>query len=931
MATKAAQRASQQAAGSGKRDLLLLLDGHSLAYRAFFALPAENFSTTTGQPTNAVYGFTAMLINVLRDERPTHVAVAFDRSEPTFRHEQFVEYKANRRETPADFRSQLSLIFEVLDVLGIQRLSKAGYEADDLIATLAAQAAGQDMDVLIVSGDRDVLQLVSDQVTVLMTRRGISEMTRFTPEAVKEKYGLTPTQYPDFAAVRGDPSDNLPNIPGVGEKTATKWIADFGSLSALVDRVDEVKGKAGAALREHLGHVLRNRQLTELAKDVPLDVGPGELLPAPWDRNAIHQLFDTLQFRVLRERLVETLPNGIGAAAAAAGRPSQPQEGFEIDVALPGPGEVAAWLAEHAAATGDEEGGAGRRAGGRSGLAMNGTWGRGTGTLTGLAIAAPDGECAFLDPAELGEADERALAAWLADPAAAKALHDAKGPMHALAAHGLELAGLSSDTALAAYLVLPGQRSFDLADLVLRYLGRELRGEAPAGQLSLEGIGEEGSEPSIAQVTALRAKATAELADALDADLDSRGAAKLLREVELPLAAVLVRMERTGIAADTHHFADMSASLGGEVKAAEQAAYAVVGREFNLGSPKQLQEVLFTELGLPKTKRIKTGYTTDSEALTTLLAQTEHPVLVHLLRHRDVARLKSIVDSLIPMAGEDGRIHTTFNQTIAATGRLSSVDPNLQNIPIRTGEGRRIRKGFIVGAGYECLLTGDYSQIELRIMAHLSGDEALAAAFSSGHDFHATTASRVFGVAPEDVTVELRSKIKAMNYGLAYGLSAYGLSQQLRISTDEARGLMEGYFEEFGGVRDYLHEVVARARMDGYTQTILGRRRYLPDLNSDNRQRREMAERMALNAPIQGSAADIIKIAMLAVDAGLREHGLGSRMLLQVHDELIFEVAEGELDSLTELVRAAMCGAFQMSIPLEVSFGTGQSWAEAGH
>jgi DNA polymerase-1 len=913
-------QAGSAQASTGQRDLLLLLDGHSLAYRAFFALPPENFSTTTGQPTNAVYGFTAMLINALRDERPTHIAVAFDRGEPTFRHEQYVEYKATRRETPADFRSQLSLIFEVLDVLGIPRLSKAGFEADDVIATLATQAAEQGMDVLIVTGDRDVLQLVTDHVTALMTRRGISDMTRFTPAAVREKYGLTPEQYPDFAAIRGDPSDNLPNIPGVGEKTATRWIADFGSLDQLVDRIDEVKGKAGDALRENLGNVLRNRQLTELARDVPLETGPHDLLPAPWDREAIHQLFDTLQFRVLRERLAETFPNGIGAAAAQeADQAAGEQEGFEIAVATPGADEVAQWLQEH--------GGDGQR----SGLAFAGTWGRGTGTLTGLAIAAPDGECAFLDPTALTEDDERALAAWLADPAVATAVHDAKGPMHALAAHGLALGGLTSDTALAAYLALPGQRSFDLGDLSLRYLGRELRDDTETGQLTLDGVGEEDPDASARVALALRARATAELADALDEDLERRGAAKLLHEVELPLVSVLAQLERTGIAADTDHFAAMSATLGGEVKSAEQAAYAAVGREFNLGSPKQLQEVLFNELGLPKTKRIKTGYTTDSEALTWLLAQTRHPVLEHLLRHRDVARLKSIVDSLIPMAGADGRIHTTFNQMIAATGRLSSVDPNLQNIPIRTEEGRRIRQGFVVGSGYECLLTADYSQIELRIMAHLSADEALAAAFGSGHDFHATTASRVFGVPPAEVTGEMRAKIKAMNYGLAYGLSAYGLSQQLRITPDEARVLMDEYFEQFGGVRDYLHEVVAQARMDGYTQTILGRRRYLPDLSSDNRQRREMAERMALNAPIQGSAADIIKIAMLAVDTALRERGLRSRMLLQVHDELIFEVATGELDALSDLVRSAMGGAFDMTIPLEVSLGTGRSWAEAGH
>jgi DNA polymerase I len=916
---------TDQADGGEPRSRLLLLDGHSLAYRAFFALPPENFSTTTGQPTNAVYGFTAMLINVLRDEQPTHVAVAFDRGEPTFRHEQWVEYKANRRETPADFRNQLSLIFEVLDALGVSRLSVPGFEADDIIATLATQAEQAGFDVLIVTGDRDVLQLVDERITALMTRRGITEMTRFTPEEVAAKYGLTPAQYPDYAALRGDPSDNLPSIPGVGEKTAAKWVAEFGSLAELVDRVDEVKGKAGDKLREHLPDVLRNRQLTELARDVPLETGPADLRPAEWDREQIHQLFDTLQFRVLRDRLYSTLPNGIAGVTAAPGPEGEAAGAFDVEVARPGPEEVAGWLAEHAAGEG------------RTGVAVSGTWGRGTGTLTGLALATPDGAGAYLDPAALTEDDERALAAWLADPARPKAMHDAKGPIHALAAHGLELAGLTTDTALAAYLALPGQRSFDLADLVLRYLSKELKpaDESVTGQLALdlsgEADGEDDGEAQAATALVLQASAIAELGAALDQDLERRGATALLHEVELPLIEVLAGMERAGIAADTDHFAAMSASLGGEVKSAEQSAYAVVGREFNLGSPKQLQEVLFNELGLPKTKRIKTGYTTDSEALTGLLAQTEHPVLVYLLRHRDVARLKSIVDSLIPMAGEDGRIHTTYNQMIAATGRLSSTDPNLQNIPIRTEEGRRIRQGFVVGSGYECLLTADYSQIELRIMAHLSGDVALAEAFASGHDFHAETASRVFGLPPDEITVELRSKIKAMNYGLAYGLSPYGLSQQLRITPDEARGLMDGYFEQFGGVRDYLYGVVAQARKDGYTETMLGRRRYLPDLTSDNRQRREMSERMALNAPIQGSAADIIKVAMLMVDRALRAQGLASRMLLQVHDELLFEVAPGELDGLRTLVGQTMCGAAELSVPLAVSFGTGLTWEEAGH
>jgi DNA polymerase-1 len=906
-------------------DRLLLLDGHSLAYRAFFALPVENFATTTGQPTNAVYGFTAMLINVLRDEKPTRVAVAFDRGEPTFRHEQYVEYKAGRTKAPDEFRSQISLIFEVLDALGIRHLSAPGYEADDIIATLATQASAEGSDVLIVTGDRDTFQLIDDHVTVLYNSRGVSDMKRYDPASLQEKYGLTPDQYPDFAALRGDPSDNLPSIPGVGEKTATKWIVEFGSLENLVNRVDEVKGKAGDALRASLGSVLRNRQLTALIRDLPPDtVGavPSELAPARWDRNTIHQLFDTLQFRVLRDRLYTTFPDGLpgapasaGADAAAGGAAAQEAQGFEVDASVLAPGQVAEWLEKHQSVE-------------RTGVAVSGTWGRGTGRVAAIALATPDGAGAFIDPTTLTPDDDRALGEWLASESRPKALHDAKGPMHALAAHGYVLNDLTSDTALAAYLALPGQRTFDLADLALRYLGKELRdGAAGDVQLTLDGSGEQ--ESALALIW--RARATLDLAAALDADLEARGATRLLREIELPLVGVLAEMETIGIAADTDHFAEMSATLYGEVKGAEQAAYAVVGHEFNLGSPKQLQEVLFTELGLPKTKRIKTGYTTDSDALTNLLASTGHPVLEHIMHHRDVSKLKSFVDILSLATGDDGRIHTTFNQMIAATGRLSSTDPNLQNIPIRTELGRRIREGFVVGPGYETLLTADYSQIELRIMADLSRDEALLAAFESGHDFHAATASRVFGVEPLDVNTEQRAKIKAMNYGLAYGLSAFGLSGQLRVSVEEARGLMEDYFNEFGGVRDYLQSIVAQARLDGYTSTIMGRRRYLPDLTADNRQRREMAERMALNAPIQGSAADVIKVAMLRVRAALAAAGLASRMLLQVHDELIFEVAPGELDDLTALVTAEMGAATTLRVPLAVSTGTGRSWAEAAH
>jgi len=904
-----ATRSSDGPAASDSRPQLLLIDGHSIAYRAFYALPVENFSTTTGQPTNAVYGFTSMLINLLRDERPSHLAVAFDISRQSFRTGVYAEYKANRSASPDDFKGQISLIQEVLAALAIPVVVAEGYEADDVIATLTTQAEAAGLDVLICSGDRDAFQLVTDHVTVLYPRKGVSDMARMSPAAVEERYQLTPAQYPDFAALRGDPSDNLPNIPGVGEKTAAKWIREFGSLTALVDRVDEVPGKAGVLLREHLSSVLRNRQLTELVRDVPLAVGPHDLHLGQWDREEVHRVFDTLQFRVLRERLYATL---------AAPEP-EADAGFEIDGGQLGPDEVAAWLREHT------------QRGARLGLSVAGTWGRGTGVVTGLALAAPDGAGAYLDPTQLTQADEQALAAWIRDPEYPKALHDAKGPILALAAHGWALHGLSSDTALAAYLALPGQRSFDLGDLALRYLRRELRADDAAvgeqAQLSLDGFDEDGA--ALNQI--VRARAVLDLAEALDKDLDERGATKLLADVELPLIGVLADMERTGIAVDYEVLDAQSNELGVSVKAAERAAFEVVGREFNLGSPKQLQQILFDELNLPKTKRIKTGYTTDADALQGLLAQTGHPLLEHLLHHRDVARLKTVVDSLMPMIDDLGRVHTTFNQLVAATGRLSSTDPNLQNIPIRTAEGRRIRQAFVVGSGYESLMTADYSQIEMRIMAHLSGDEALIQAFGSGFDFHATTAASVFGVPLDQVDGQLRSRVKAMNYGLAYGLSAYGLSQQLTITPDEARGLMAEYFMRFGGVRDYLAEVVERARQEGYTETILGRRRYLPDLNSDNRQRREMAERMALNAPIQGSAADIIKVAMLNVDRALRDAGARSRMLLQVHDELVFEIAPGELADVEALVRREMANAYPLNTPLDVSVGVGANWDAAGH
>lgn len=888
---------------------LMLLDGNSLAFRAFYALPAENFKTRGGLTTNAVYGFTAMLINLLRDEAPTHIAAAFDVSRQTFRSERYPEYKANRSSTPDEFHGQIDITKEVLNALGITVLSEQGFEADDLIATLATQAENEGYRVLVVSGDRDSLQLVSDDVTVLYPRKGVSELTRFTPEAVVEKYGLTPTQYPDFAALRGDPSDNLPGIPGVGEKTASKWIAEYGSLQGLVDNVDSVRGKVGDALRANLASVIRNRELTDLVKDVPLAQTPDTLRLQPWDRDQIHRLFDDLEFRVLRDRLFETL---------VAVEP-EVDEGFDVRGGALEPGTVGQWLAAH---TGD---------GCRAGLAVAGTHLPHGGDATGLGIATADGEGGYVDTATLTPDDDAALAAWLADPAKPKALHEAKLAIHDLAGRGWALGGVTSDTALAAYVVRPGQRSFTLDDLSLRYLRRELRAESPEQQqLSLlDDI--EGTDEQAVQTLILRARAVVDLADALDAELDRIDSTALLGEMELPVQQVLAGMESAGIAVDLQLLGELQSQFGDQIRDAAEAAYAVIGKQINLGSPKQLQVVLFDELGMPKTKRTKTGYTTDADALQSLFDKTGHPFLQHLLAHRDVTRLKVTVDGLLNAVAADGRIHTTFNQTIAATGRLSSTEPNLQNIPIRTEEGRQIRDAFVVGKGYDELMTADYSQIEMRIMAHLSRDEGLIEAFNTGEDLHSFVASRAFGVPIEEVTAELRRRVKAMSYGLAYGLSAYGLSQQLKISTEEAKEQMDAYFARFGGVRDYLMAVVEQARKDGYTSTVLGRRRYLPELDSSNRQVREAAERAALNAPIQGSAADIIKVAMIEVDKAIKEAGLASRMLLQVHDELLFEVAPGERELLEALAREKMGGAYPLDVPLEVSVGYGRSWDAAAH
>ncbi|GAA2226023.1 DNA polymerase I [Promicromonospora sukumoe] len=879
-----------------------------MAYRAFYALP-DTLATSSGQITNAVYGFTSMLTNLLRDEQPTHMAVAFDAGRVTFRTERFPDYKGTRDATPDAFKGQVPLIKEVLATLRINFLELAGIEADDILATLAAQAGDAGMEVLVCSGDRDTLQLVNADVTVLYPKKGVSELARMDPEAVEAKYGVPPERYPDLAALVGETSDNLPGVPGVGPKTAAKWITAHGGLAALLDAADEVKGKAGESLRTHIEQVRVNRELNALLTDVELPLAVTDLALAGFDREAVHLVSDTLQFGQLRDRLLAVDPAGVAEEEAPAGA------SVELDLADVAPGTLGTWLAARSGRVGVEVSGKTALGGG--------------GDAWAVAVAQPGGEAAYLDLTQLGPDDEKALAAWLADAKAPKVLHGAKAAAHMLATRGMELDGVVFDTELAAYLCYPDQRGYDLGDLAVRHLGRELKVVEPEGaqgalDLSLEGDTE-------GQAEAVRAQGVADLATALEGELADRDATHLLDDVELPLSGVLARMERIGIAADTEYLTGLEKQFAQGVADAAADAYAVIDREVNLGSPKQLQEVLFDQLGMPKTKKIKTGYTTDAASLQDLFVKTEHPFLAHLLAHRDVSRLRVTVEGLLKSVAPDGRIHTTFQQTIAATGRLSSTDPNLQNIPIRTEAGRQIRRAFRVGEGYESLLTADYSQIEMRIMAHLSGDEGLIAAFNSGEDLHRYVGSRVFEVEPADVTPEMRSKIKAMSYGLAYGLSAFGLSQQLNIATGEAQTLMDDYFERFGGVRDYLSGVVEEARATGYTATILGRRRYLPDLTSDNRQRRQMAERMALNAPIQGSAADIIKLAMLRVQRALDERELASRLLLQVHDELVLEVSPGEREAAEEVLRTEMGAAYELNVPLDVSVGTGATWHEAGH
>ncbi|OSP99394.1 DNA polymerase I [Corynebacterium diphtheriae] len=882
---------------------LMLIDGHSMAFRAFYALPAENFSTSGGQATNAVYGFLSMLSSLLVEEKPTHVAVAFDVGRQTFRTEMFPEYKAQREAAPPEFKGQVEIIKEVLETLGITTLEKENFEADDIIATLATAAGPLGFDTYIVTGDRDSFQLVNESTTVLYPMRGVSVLHRFTPEAVEEKYGLTPVQYPDFAALRGDPSDNLPNIPGVGEKTATKWIVQYGNLDSLLAHADEIKGKAGNSFRERLDQVRMNRTLTEMVKDLELPYAPDQLERKPADASAIASKFDELEFGSnLRDRVIH--------AVDAQGNVSEESEEDKPEVVIDHE-KLASWLAT--------------RAGQSLALYVRGHGSPASGDAESAAIVDKQFHAVALDFGDLDADDDQAFAQWIASDSP-KYLHEAKAVFHMLAGRGYTLNGIEHDTAIAGYLLRPGQRTYDLKDVYQRHLQRQLGGgSSESGQLSL-------LDAPDAQELVDSAVAILELSKSLTAQLQAIDAYELYREMELPLVGVLARMEATGICVDVATLREQRDIFVEQVKEEESAARELAGDEtLNLSSPKQLQVVLFDTLGLPKTKKTKTGYSTAAKEIESLAVKNPHPFLDHLLAHREFQKMKTTLDGLIKAVGDDGRIHTTFNQTVASTGRLSSTEPNLQNIPVRTPAGRKTRSAFVVGQGYKSLLTADYSQIEMRVMAHLSEDPGLIEAYQTGEDLHNFVGSKVFDVPVDQVTPELRRRVKAMSYGLVYGLSAFGLSQQLNIPAGEAKVIMESYFERFGGVKRYLDQVVEQARKDGFTSTLFGRRRYLPELSSDNRVARENAERAALNAPIQGTAADIIKIAMLRVDARLTAENCQSRVLLQVHDELVLEVASGEQEKVQQLVEEEMDTAISLRVPLEVSAGVGANWEEAAH
>ena len=888
---------------------LLLLDGNSLAYRAFFALPTD-MATASGQVTNAVFGFTSMLINLLRDHGPDLVAVAFDRPEPTFRHDMADDYKAGRAEAPDILRQQMGLVRQVVDVLAIPELELAGYEADDIIATLATQARDCGIEVVIVTGDRDVYQLVEDPlVKVLYNKRGVSDYVLYDEAGIKERTGVTPALYPQYAALRGDTSDNIAGVPGVGEKTAARLLNDYGSLEGVYANLDKCTPKLRQSLAEHEDRVFRNVLLTPLVREVPVDADVENLRMGEWDRDAARQLFNFLEFRTLWDRLIE-------AVGDTEARPAEAAHVVEANVVRPG-GAAAVEAVDALAAV--------------PALALEVAWEGlpGRSAVAGIALlgaalddagAAPD--VVWLEASVVSDPDVVAALGRVlgAHPVVA---HRAKEAMRGLRPLGIDIRNLAMDTAVAAYLLDPAESQYLLEEVVMRYAAAELRpaGAAPAGQLDLDG----GVDP--ADAAAERAAAVAAVVPPLESALEAQGLRHLHDNIERPLVRVLARMEEVGVRVDTSYLEKLGAELTEATRRLEKQIHELAGEVFNVNSTPQLRTVLFDRLGLAPQKRTKTGFSTDAQSLEKL--RGEHPVVEALLQYREVEKLRSTYgDGLLAEVAPDGRIHATFNQTVARTGRLSSDQPNLHNIPVRSEEGRRFRRAFVPEDGHR-FLVADYNQIELRVIAHLSGDPGLVGAFSENRDIHQATAARIFGVAPENVDVAQRSKAKMVSYGLAYGMEAYGLSQRLGVPVEEASSILEAFFAGFPEVRSYMDATVAEARRKGYTETLFGRRRLIPELSASNYRLRQAGERQAMNAGIQGLAADIFKVALVRLDAALEDEGLRSRLVLQVHDEVILEVVPDEEERATELTVGAMSGAADLSVPLVASVSWGDSWAAA--
>jgi DNA polymerase-1 len=872
-----------RASESPKR--LFLLDGHSLSYRAFFALPTS-LATTTGQVTNAVYGFTSMLIKLLAEEKPDLIAVAFDVGKPTARLEKYAEYKAGRPETPDEFRQQLGLIVEVLETLRIPVIGVEGHEADDAIATLAVRANEQGIETVIVTADRDFFQLVRPGLTVMFNVKGISDIRRYDVEAVTQRFGLPPEKYLDYVALKGDASDNIPGVPGVGEKTASKLVQDFGSVEELLRRTGELKGRLKDSIEASGEQLALNKELAELNLDVELPVALEDCVMGEWDVEAVRRLFTSLEFRTLLERLEDV------------GRSAKPAvEVAELDLREATPGEVVELLASDAPKAVRIDSEAGR--------------------IAGVGVSVGGGQAAY---APVKRASDVAKGLQSETP---KWTHDAKDTETAALESGGGLGGVAFDTMLAGYLLDPAAPTFALGSLCETYLGTDVLGptaEESEGQLFGEAW----------RTWAAEAAAVALLAPVMAERLDKAGLHRLLDEVELPLSSVLARMQAAGVALDVAYLDEMAEGVRDRMATLRGQIYRHAGEEFNLNSPPQLRTILYEKLKLSPGKRTSKGQlSTDASVLEKL--RDAHPIVDALLSWRELDKLNSTYLEALPrqVDARDGRIHTTFNQTGAATGRLSSSNPNLQNIPVRGELGRQIRRAFVPGSTDQLLLVADYSQIELRVLAHLADDEGLKAAFESGADIHTATSARVFGLPEDQVDPATRSRAKAINYGLAYGMNAWGLASRLEISVEEAQEFIDAYFASFPQIRDFLDRQVARAAAEGFTETVLGRRRYIPELQAANPRVRDMGRRMALNAPIQGSAADVFKLGMIRVDEALRRSELECRMLLTVHDELVFEVPKKRVEEAAALVKREMEAAYDLDVPLRADIGWGPNWAEA--